>query len=239
MPILPLVEQKQMNADTIISPVVEIPESRKLSVTPNRSPIDNPSRYNPNANTTLAPGIDPSFGHYPQDPNSAGAMSNVMHTYPPPQMLNFKGNPQVVPSNNYTSYGMNAPQSYSGQTYPGLQESVKGSGPYNMNGLQISAQPYLNGNIQNGPNRGYPMTPVSALPQQQPSIFTSSPVDSATYQTETLGSGYYTQEPQPMANGTSDMGYDANDPLQYNPSAYQQMAYMNAQQQQRNYQFQS
>jgi hypothetical protein len=231
MPILPLVEQKQMSADTIISPVVEMPESRKLSTTPNRSPIDNPSRYNPIANTTLAPGIDPSFGHFPQDSSSTGAASSVMHTYPPPQMVNFKNHQQPVQKTPYANYGLDGTQSYSGQTYPGLQEPAKARGPY-INGLQIPNQPYVNGNIQNGPSR-YPMTPSSAIgqQQQQQAVFTSSPVDSNSYQTDTLGSAYFTQEPQAMVNGgVSDMGYDGSNAMQYNPTAYQEMSYMTANQ---------
>ena len=88
MLILPLLERTQFSADTIISPVVELPESRKLSATPGKSPIENPSRYNPN--TTLVPGIDPSFGQFPQDPSSSDIASDAMHTYQPPQMMAYK-----------------------------------------------------------------------------------------------------------------------------------------------------
>lgn len=234
MPILPLVEQKQMNADTIISPVVEMPEARKLSVTPSKSPIENPSRYNPNANSTLAPGIDPSFSQFPQDTSAGGAASNVMHTYPPPQLMQYKTQ-QPAQKANYGNYGVENAQNYSGQTYPGLQEPPKARGAY-VNGLQIPNQPYLNGNMQNGPNR-YPMTPVSAIAQQHQAVFTSSPVDTTPFSTDTLGSNYFTHEPQAMANGgMSDMGFDANNAMQYHPSAYQEMSYMNTQQ--HSYQFQ-
>jgi hypothetical protein len=237
MPILPLVEQKQMNADTIISPVVEMPESRKLSMTPGKSPIDNPSRYNPatNSASALAPGIDPSsFPQFPQD-SSSGVASNVMHTYPPPQFMNMK-NPQPAQKGGYgNNFVENA---YPGQTYPGLQEPPKQRGMY-VNGLQIPNQPYINGNLQNGPNR-YPMTPVSAIQQQQQPVFTSSPVDTTPFSTDTLGSTYFTQEPQNINNGMGDMGFDPNSGMSYNASAYQDMSYMTTQQQQQqhNYQYQ-
>lgn len=227
MPILPLVEQKHMNADTIISPVVELPESRKLSATPSKSPIDNPSRYIPNSNSTLAPGIDPSFGHYPHPhvTTSSAVASSVMHTYPPPQMVNYK-NPQPAQKGSYMPYGTENVQTFTGQTYPGLQEPPKARSPY-MNGQQ---QPYLNGNLQNGAN-GYQMTPISTVGQQQPAVFTSSPVDTTPYSTDALGPSYFTQEPQVMTtanNAMPDLGYNTSTTMPYNPPVYQGMPYMNA-----------
>ncbi|KAF2462998.1 uncharacterized protein BDR25DRAFT_397354 [Lindgomyces ingoldianus] len=235
MPILPLVEQKQMNADTVISPVVEMSESRKLSVTPSRSPIDNPSRYMPNNNSTLAPGIDPSFGQFPPDNSSSTVAPNVMHTYPPPQLVAYRNQPGPQ-KGNYTNFVPEDSQSYAVRSYPGLQEPPKARGAY-VNGLQIPSQPYHNGNIQNGPNR-YPMTPISAIGQQQQAVFTTSPVDTTPYSTDTVGSTtYFTHEPQAMtAGGVSDMGYDSGNSMQYQPSAYQEMSYMNTQQ--HNYQYQ-
>ncbi|KAJ4287178.1 hypothetical protein N0V90_012576 [Kalmusia sp. IMI 367209] len=221
MPILPLVDQKQISADTVISPVVEMPETRKLSATPNRSPVDNPSRYNPNS--TLAPGIDPSYGQYPSD--SPGAASNVMHTYPPPQMVPYKNPQQQVPNGNYASYAMENNHNFSGRTYPGLQEPVKVN-PW-PNNLQIPNQSYLNGNMQNGVNR-FPMTPVSAVGPQAP-VFNTSPVDTTPFSNDTVASNYFTQEPQSMgSNGLNDMGsFDASNPMHFQqPTAYQEMTYM-------------
>ncbi|KAF2187086.1 hypothetical protein K469DRAFT_496138, partial [Zopfia rhizophila CBS 207.26] len=237
MPILPLVEQKQINADTIISPVVEIPEhSRKLSATSSKSPVENPSRYNPNA-STLAPGIDPSFPQFSSDTPSSGVAANVMHTYPPPQMMNYR-NAQPIQNGNYTNFGVDNNQTHAMRSYPGLQEPVKARGAY-VNGLQIPSQPYHNGNIQNGPNR-YPMTPISVIGQQQQPVFTSSPVDSTPYSTDTLGSTYFTQEPQPISTsgGVSDIGFDTGNPMQFQTSAYQEMSSYMTTQQQHNYQYQ-
>jgi hypothetical protein len=220
MPILTLVEQKQLNADSIISPVVEMPESRKLSATPGRSPIDNPSRYVPTS--TLAPGIDP-YGHYPQDSKPETA-ANVMQTYPPPQMVPYKG-PQSAQVNGYANYAVNNGQSYPSQTYPGLQQPPKPQNGY-VNGLQIPTQPYSNGQ--------YGMTPVSAVQQQQ-AMYTDSPVETTAFP------NYYTQEPQNLSNDTTGMGYNATNGLQYQQQAqpqqgtYQAMAYLNAQ---HNYQYQ-
>jgi hypothetical protein len=197
MPILTLVEQKQLNADSIISPVVEMPESRKLSMTPNRSPIDNnPSRYNPSS--TLAPGIDP-YGQYPQDSKPAEA-SNAMQTYPPPQMVPYKGH-QAAQVNGYANYAVNNGQTYPSQTYPGLQQPPKPHNGY-ANGLQIPNQSY--------PNGQYGMTPISTVQQQQQSMYIESPVE-----TTTAFPSYYTQEPQNLANDATTMGYDATNGMQY------------------------
>jgi hypothetical protein len=238
MPILPLVEQKQINADTIISPVTELPEARKLSATPNRSPVDNPSRYNPKANSTLAPGIDPSFGQFAHDISGSTLASNVMHTYPPPQFMNFKTQAQQAQNKGgYNQYPVESTPNLSGQTYPGLQGPPKARGAY-VNGQQLSVQPYANGEIHNNANR-YPMTPISAIGPHHSNGFTSSPVDSTTYATDTMGSAYFTQEPQAMGNtngGISDLGMNPNNGMQFNPSAYQGMSYMNPPQ--HNYPFQ-
>lgn len=233
MPILPLVDQEQISADTVISPVVEMPESRKLSATPNRSPVDNSSRYNPSS--TLAPGIDPSCGQYPSD--SPGAASSVMHTYPPPQMMPYKNTQEQVPSGNYANFAMQNAQGYSGRTYPGLQEPSKARGAY-VNNLQIPSQQYMNGNMQNGVNR-FPMTPVSTVGPQAP-MFNTSPVDTVPFSTDAMASQYFTQEPQSMgSNGMTDMnGFDTTNSMQYQqPATYPDMAYMTAPQ--RNYQYQA
>jgi hypothetical protein len=221
MPILTLVEQKQLNADSIISPVVEMPESRKLSITPGRSPIDNPSRYNPSS--TLAPGIDP-YGQFPQDAKPEAA-SSVMHTYPPPQMVPYKSS-QPAQVNGYANYAVNNNQTYPSQTYPGLQLPPKPHNGY-VNGLQIPNQQYVNGQ--------YGMTPVSAVQQQQQAMYTDSPVDTTAFPS------YYTQEPQNLMNETTAMGYDTTNGMQYQqqqpppPGTYQAMAYLNTQ---HNYQYQ-
>jgi len=228
MPILPLVEQKQMNADTIISPVVERPEqSRIVSSTPGRSPVDNPSRYNPTT-STLAPGLDPSFAQYPMDNTSVNLTAPVMHTYPPPQLLPYKTQPQA-PGTNYINYAMDH-HNYPGQSYPGLRSPAKSRGPY-VNGLQIPNQAYHNSSIHNGTNR-FPMTPMSAIGPDQ-GVLSSSPVDTTAFSTDTLESTYYTHEPQSMnQGGMSDMGYDMANSMQYQATMYADMGYMTQQQQQ-------
>ncbi|KAF1911562.1 hypothetical protein BDU57DRAFT_93429 [Ampelomyces quisqualis] len=220
MPILTLVEQKQLSADSIISPIVEIPESRKLLATPGRSPQDNPSRYVPSS--TLAPGIDP-YGHYPQDSKPETA-SSVMQTYPPPQMVPYKG-PQSAQVNGYANYAVSDSHSYPNQTYPGLQQPSKLQNGY-VNGLQIHTRPYSNGQ--------YGLTPIPAVQQQQ-TMYTDSPVETTAFP------NYYAREPQNLSDGTVGMGYNATNGLQYQQQpqpqqgTYQAMAYLNAQ---HNYQYQ-
>ncbi|KAF2750558.1 hypothetical protein M011DRAFT_392866, partial [Sporormia fimetaria CBS 119925] len=230
MPILPLVEQKQMNADTIISPVVELPDSRKLSATPNRSPIDNPSRYNPKTNSTLAPGIDPSFVIFGQ-PHLSSVASTVMHTYPPPQFMQVKSE-QTTSKPVYSQYGVQAPQSVAGQTYPGVHGLPKTSPQY------PSEQHAANQAFANG-QRQYPMVSAAGMTQHPTAAFTTSPVDTGMYTTDVLGSVYYTQEPQAInGNGAmQDLGLNGNNGMHYDPSVYQGMSYMDPNQQQ-NYPYQ-
>jgi hypothetical protein len=231
MPILPLVEQKHMNADTIISPVIEIPES-KFSRTPSKSPVDNPSRYKPNmTSSTLAPGIDPSsFGKFPPDMTPSAPASAGMHTYPPPQYMNYKSQQQEPEQKNgYNNYGMDnisVQNNNMGQTYPGLQPGSRPRSPYPNGQHQIASnQQYANTN-------SFPVTPISVVGPPPPALFTSSPVDTTTYATDGLGTAYFTQEPQDMTNmngGMPDMGYsNAPNPMQqYNPSTYPGIPYMN------------
>lgn len=222
MPILPLVDQKQLNADSIISPVVEMPESCKLSVTPSRSPIDHLSRYNPNS--TLAPGIDPS-GLFPHDKTPEVAAS-VMHTYPPPQMVPYK-NQQPAQVNGYTNYPTNTGQTYPSQTYPGLQEPAKPRSGY-ANGLQIPNQQFHPSNLQNNVNQ-YGISPVSTVQQQQ-AMYTDSPVDTTAFPS------YYSQEPQNLTSNMSTPGYDNANTMQYpQQGTYSAMSYLTAQ---HNYQYQ-
>lgn len=220
MPILPLVDQKQLNADSIISPIVELPESRKLSVTPGRSPVDNPSRYNPNS--TYAPGIDPNTLYTPDTKPETSA--NVMHTYPPPQMMPYK-NQQPAQTNGYGNYASTGTTHYPSQTYPGLQEPPKQRNGY-ANGLQIPGQPFHSGNLQNGVSQ-YGMSPVPTVQQQQ-SMYTDSPVDTTAFPS------YYTQEPQNLTADMSNMAYDTANYQQQ--GTYQAMSYLT---QQHNYQYQN
>ncbi|KAF2132851.1 hypothetical protein P153DRAFT_283519 [Dothidotthia symphoricarpi CBS 119687] len=198
MPILSLVEKRQLDADSIISPVVEQPESRKFPATPDRSPIDKFSRVN--INSTLAPGLSP-YGQYPQDAQVEVA-STVMHTYPPPQMVPYR-NQHETQNNAYTNYDDNSATNYTNHTYPGLQVPPKPSSAY-ASGLHTPAQQFHNGSMQNVSNH-YAISPVSAVQQQQ-AIFTNSPI-------ETAFPSYFTQEPQNLAN---DM------PLGYETGMYQQ-----------------
>ncbi|KAI4925769.1 uncharacterized protein J4E92_006505 [Alternaria infectoria] len=220
MPILTLVDQKQLNADSIISPVVELPESRKLSITPGRSPLDNASRYNPNA--AYAPGIDPHSLYSQETKSQAG--STPMQTYPPPQMA-----PPPTQTSGYANYVANNATNFTNQTYPGLQVPRKPHNGY-TNGLQIPSQPYQNGNMQSGVQQ-YGMNPVNTVQQQQ-SLYTDSPVDATT----TPFPSYYTQEPQGLTTEMPNMGYDTNNAMAYQQgSTYPAMSYLTAQ---HNYQYQ-
>jgi len=220
MPILPLVDQKHLNADSIISPVVELPESRKLSVTPSRSSVDNPSRYTPKA--TYAPGIDPQ-SLFPEDLKPQG-VSATMQTYPPPQLIQPSSQ-----ANSYVNYTANNTAPYSNQTYPGLQAPPKPQVGY-ANGLTVCGQPYQNANMQNGLEQ-YGMTPIGTVQQQQ-SMYTDSPVDTTTAPFPS----YYTPDPQALTAEMSNVSYDTSNGMHYQGSTYPAMSYLTAQ---HNYQYQN
>jgi hypothetical protein len=157
MPILPLVEQKLLNADTIISPVQELPDARKLSAALTRKPVPGSLQHSPS--TTFAPGVNP-FVQQSQNNNMIDAAANVMHSYPPPQMV-----PQS--RGGYAAYAANNLH-YSNQTYPGLQNPPKSPNVY-TNGYQLQNQPYLN------------MGPMSAVQQQDQAMFTNSPTETTAF----------------------------------------------------------
>jgi hypothetical protein len=180
-------------------------------MTPNRSPIDNPSRYNPGS--SLAPGIDP-FGQYPHDAKPEVA-STVMQTYPPPQLL-----PAQV--NGYSNYAMNNGQNYPNQTYPGLQQQPPKPQNGFTNGLQIPTQAYQNSQ--------FGMNPVSAVQQQ--AMYTDSPVDTTAFP------NYFNQETPDLTNDMSGMGYETTNTMQFQQpnGTYQAMAYLNTQHNYQQYQ---
>lgn len=214
MPILPLVNQKQLNADSIISPIVELPESRKLSITPTRSPMDTSSRHN--LNSAYAPGIDPqSLQIQDSKPQVASA---VMQTYPPPQLA-------LAPNqmNGYAHFVASNAVSYPNQTYPGLQVPPKPHSGY-PNGFQVPSQAYQPGDMQSGVQQ-YGMTPVSTVQQQQ-SVYTDSPVDT----TITPFPSYFAQESQGLTNDMPNMGYDGGTGTHYQQgSTYPAMSYLTPQ----------
>ncbi|KAJ5059358.1 hypothetical protein J3E74DRAFT_453721 [Bipolaris maydis] len=214
MPILPLVNQKQLNADSIISPIVELPESRKLSIASARSPIDNTLRYN--SSSIYAPGIGPqSLYSHDMKPQAAPA---TMQTYPPPQMV-----PPSNHINEYTNYVGNNAGGYSNQTYPGLQVPPKPQNGYS-NVLQIPNQPYQHGNMQGGVQQ-YGMTPVSTVQQQQ-AMYTDSPVDTST----TPFPSYYPQDLQGLTTEVPGMGFDNANEIHYQQgSTYTAMSYRTTQ----------
>lgn len=216
MPILPIVEKRHLDADSIISPVVEFSESRRLSVTPNRSPSDKFAWIDPNS--TLAPGLSP-YGQYPQDTRIATA-SSAMRTYPPPQIVPCKDQHQMQ-IDEYANHTDNNTRNYTNQTYPGLQVPSKSRGVYTSE-LQTPTQRYHNGNMQNGSNH-YMISTVSGVQQQQ-AMFTNSPIE-----TTELPS-YFTQEPQNLANDMT-MSYDSGNTVQYQQQggSYPAMQYTSAQ----------
>lgn len=205
MPILPLVEQKLLNADTIISPVQELPDARKLSAAFARKPVPNGSQQGLNA--TFAPGIN-SYSRVPQNTSNEAA-ANIMHSYPPPQM--------VPPhQSGYAGYPANN-MHYANQTYPGLQNPPKSPMVY-TSGFSMQDPSYLN------------MGAVSAVQQQDQAMFTNSPTETTAFP------NYFTPDPQSMA-GSFDPAMQMQYQQQPPTGTYQAMDYLSNQHQQ-NYHYQ-
>ena len=156
MPILPLVEQKLINADTIISPVQELPDTRKLSIALSRKPVPSSIQHSPN--TTFAPGINP-FGQVSQN-NPTATAANTMHSCPPPQMV-------AQQQSGYPTYTASNVQ-YPNQTYPGLQSPPKSPMVY-TNGFQMQNSSYLS------------IGPLSSVQQQEQVMFTNSPTETTMF----------------------------------------------------------
>jgi len=237
MPILPLVEQKQINTDTIISPVVEMPEQARNQINAlSKSPNDNPSRYNPSsAVSSLASPFEQTYSQYSSDISPSGLTAPAMHTYPPPQHLIYRPQ-QPVQASPFT-FPVDTTSTYANRSYPGFLDTKQRS-PY-VNGVQIPSQSYRNSNVQNGSSRyAPPITPVSTYGQP---VF-SSPVDTTPFSTDSLPSTYLPQDPQSSSttqagmSGSSQMAYDQGTGAQYQQSSYQQIPlYMQQQQQQQSY----
>ncbi|KAJ4363712.1 hypothetical protein N0V95_001027 [Ascochyta clinopodiicola] len=202
MPILPLVEQKLLNADTIISPVQEFPDTRKLSAAFARKPVPSPLQQSPN--TTFAPGVNPF-----RQNNLSEAGTNVMHSYPPPQMV-------APQQSGYAAYGANN-MHYANQTYPGPHNPPKSPMVY-TNDFQLQDPSYLN------------LGPVSAVQQQEQAMFTNSP-------TETTAFPSYFGPNQQNMSGSFDPAMQMQYQQQAPTGTYQAMDYLTNQHQQ-NYQYQ-
>ncbi|KZM26351.1 metal ion binding [Ascochyta rabiei] len=203
MPILPLVEQKLLNADTIISPVQEFPDTRKLSAVFSRKPV--PSPLQPSPNTTFGPGINP---FRPHDPSEAAA--NVVHSYPPPQMV-------APQQSGYAAYAANN-MHYTNQTYPGTPNPPKTPMVY-TNEFPLQDPSYVN------------MGPVSAIQQQEQAMFTNSPTETTAFPS------YLAPDQQNMMGGRFDAAMQMQYQQQAATGTYQAMDYLTNQQQQ-NYQYQ-
>ncbi|KAF2088131.1 hypothetical protein K490DRAFT_73107 [Saccharata proteae CBS 121410] len=154
LPVLSLVEQKNLNPDTIISPVEQVQPSRSRATSAasaGRAPqvaISSPSRYDQNPvlnNNTFNNGS--SFPPLSSDVGAPGTASGVMHTYPPPQVFAYRPPAQMQPqpqkrtqANAFQSDTTGA--SYAMSSYAGLPAG---------NNMQVPARPIRNGY---GPSRG-------------------------------------------------------------------------------------
>ncbi|GME48964.1 Zinc finger C2H2-type protein [Neofusicoccum parvum] len=140
LPILPLVESKPLNADSIISPV-EKPQTHRPRATSSAAP-SNSSKYHQNLS------VNSSYSSYNQDAPSS-ATSNIMHTYPPPQFQSFR--PQAQPQPQAANYGGDMTSGFAVRSYPGLQgQSRLDPNQYASNGYTPSITPPVTDYAQSG-----------------------------------------------------------------------------------------
>ncbi|KAF2836424.1 hypothetical protein M501DRAFT_238718 [Patellaria atrata CBS 101060] len=228
MPILTLVDQRQISADTIISPIDALPYS---SVSPVAKTAQNPSAHstgylpqynisssNPTSRTNLTVGYTP-FGTGSSTPVSAGSM----HTYPPPQFVsNYK--PQTAAQQSNYSYPVQAETNYAIHSYPGLNVPSK---PQTLPANAFIAQEGHSNYSSNINGRFVPsITPIrTAYGQQQ--VY-SSPVDTTPFGGNDLPSTYFQTNVSSTSMATSmsgvdqsSLGYNQNVNSQVNHNQYQ------------------
>ncbi|KAF2756750.1 hypothetical protein EJ05DRAFT_441139 [Pseudovirgaria hyperparasitica] len=183
MPILPLVEQKHVNADTIVSPVVDIPQHSDQIHTPSRSPA---SHHGPHSAGPRDHSYPPQF----LQRSTATAMPpNDISTYPPPQLHHMVSQSQ----GDYPSYSRARDANTQHNAYTNV---LPVSGPSWTESSQINHAPHY-------APQPPPITPVSG------SGFGSNPVyESPTVETHSLPGPAYAQQcfPTTASNSTSGAG---------------------------------
>lgn len=215
MPVLPLVEQKHVQADTIISPI-EVPHQEQL-ITPSKSPIDRaqqikqhspvpPSNFNPQYNQTYPT----PYAHNILPSNVAAP---TMHTYPPP-MVGYRAAPSPQPA--VFDYNSELPTTFDMRSYPGMIDVPERAQA--RNGPRVPSQNHNRPsvNTQNNPSRYIPpITPDSAFSHHQ--MFTS-PVDTSGFSGNVgdMQAQYLTTNTQQGA-GEPDQHFefDQNSAMQY------------------------
>lgn len=238
MPVLPLVEQKQIHADTIISPI-DFPPPEKNQL-PLRSPAVNPSQYNPATNgPVLTANLDPAYV-VPFPPSTT--LNTSIHSYPPPQPFNF--NPSPTTPGGPMDFSAPQANSYAVRSYPGVSLPPKQQrSPYLNGGLHIP-NGRISGNTspQSHNSRFVPITPVSAF-ENQPSVF-DSPVETTGFAGEPFsGSSYGPPVLQTSHDSTGNMpafnevqySTSSGVPYQHRPGHHSQQANGFSQQQQQHH----
>jgi hypothetical protein len=190
MPILPLIEQRNLSADTVISPVdfsqsstqADYSSTDAFSLAPSNHP-----QFNTANNPSLGMGLDASMQFYSADMTPTSTTSQLGTTYPPPQLS--YGTNELSASSISNSYGTHS--------YPGLSRPPKNSvnqlkgqnvDPTQLSdSFQYAAQTRLSPSVV--PSSGYGETPMY-----------SSPVDTSSFDDQ-LAAGYMAQPGQDPAGG--------------------------------------
>lgn len=164
MPVLELVKQKHLSADTVISPV-EAPKPRlkvDLSASADKSNTSQGSP-NPPLSASLSPYGVPLFRNASPHPAVA---AGSMHTYPPPQMGSRPHSPHAQP----VKYEQPVPGSsaYAVQSYPGFLTNTHGQNIPVHNGFLTSQGSAM--------SNGFLPSASEAAPYNQQQLF-ASPVD--------------------------------------------------------------
>ncbi|KAH7060613.1 hypothetical protein B0J12DRAFT_566425 [Macrophomina phaseolina] len=208
LPILPLVENKPLNADSVISPV-EKPQANRGRATSSATP-SNSSRYTRNLS------VNSSYSSYNQEAPPSGP-STVMHTYPPPQLSNYRGQAQHPQQQTQAAaYSSDVAPGFAVRSYPG---SAASSGMQGHN--QLDPNQYA--------GSGYPpaITPVTDFAQSG-QVF-HSPVEAGPFSTNLPANLYAYNGPMgadytgglPMTGNMQDE--QMNSGGQFQAGEYQQM----------------
>lgn len=231
LPVLPLVEQKHLQPDSVISPVDAQQQHRSQTVSPASAVLKSGSPYISRNGSThlretgvgpLEMGFHTSGTQYPVVPTIAAP---VMHTYPPPQFANHGV------QYHQTSYAYNdlsnTPGNFSGSSYPPVASLAQSFG---------NAQSAASGPSQLQQHRYAPhassrfipsATPASAYGQQP---MYASPTDATPFPSDSTMPMQFPHAGHPTsALNTSNQAvqtsnpYDHSEALPCSGSQYQQV----------------
>ncbi|KAJ9648333.1 hypothetical protein H2199_001187 [Coniosporium tulheliwenetii] len=231
LPVLPLVEQKHLQPDSVISPVDAQQQHRSQTTSPASAGLKNASPYIDRKGPThhLETGVGPldmgSHTSGTQYPAVSTVAAPVMHTYPPPQFANHG---MLYPQNSYGYSGLSGtPGNFSGSSYPPVTSLAQSYGN-TQSFVSGPSQPQQNRYPPHASSRFVPsVTPASAYGQQP---MYASPTDATPFPNDSAMPMQFPHAGHPSsALNTSNQAvqtrnpYDHSEALPCSGSQYQQV----------------